>query len=193
MSLRELIESYIPADEQEKEDKEKILGYIDTFDDVLSRDNEVVNFVSSAWVMNKSRDKILMVNHDIYNSFMFTGGHAEGDPDLLNVALRETKEETLSQSVKPISPNIYMLDIFPVPEHIRKGKVVKPHYHLNTTFLFEADESEKLVPQEGENTEVRWIPINDALDYVSKEGMRRMIQKLIDKLEKERQANGSVH
>ena len=37
-----------------------------------------------------------MVYHNIYNSWSWLGGHADGETDLLAVALREVKEEAVS-------------------------------------------------------------------------------------------------
>ena len=55
MSLKEVIENYIPCDEQEEKDKEQMLTFIDTFDDVLTRDNVIGHFCAAAFVINKER------------------------------------------------------------------------------------------------------------------------------------------
>ena len=89
MSLKEKIQNYKPYNEQEEKDKEIMLKYIDTFDDVLTRNNEFGHFTASAWVVNKERTKVLMIYHNIYNSWAWTGGHADGEDDLLSVAIRE--------------------------------------------------------------------------------------------------------
>ena len=60
----------------------------------MTRQNEYGHFTSSAFVLNKERTKILMIYHKIYNSWAWTGGHADGDTDLLYTAIREVKEET---------------------------------------------------------------------------------------------------
>lgn len=39
MDLKKDIENYVPFDEQEKNDKEYFLDFINKFDDVLTRDN----------------------------------------------------------------------------------------------------------------------------------------------------------
>lgn len=72
--LRERIVNYIPYDEQEESDKEYILKFIDTFDDVLTRKNIFGHFCSSAFVVNKNRSKVLMIYHNIYNSWAWPGG-----------------------------------------------------------------------------------------------------------------------
>ncbi len=95
-----------------KEDDRKImLKYIDYFDNTLTRQNEYGHFTSSAFVLNKERTKILMIYHKIYNSWAWTGGHSDGDNDLLYVAMKEAKEETGIKNVTPILEDIYSLEI----------------------------------------------------------------------------------
>ena len=57
MNLKEQIENYIPYNEQEEKDKETILKYMNTFDDVLTRDNEFAHFTASSWAVNKEKTK----------------------------------------------------------------------------------------------------------------------------------------
>lgn len=83
--LYKLIDNYIPDGEQEKNDKKIMLKYIKKFDDVLTRQNEMVHFTTSAWVVNPSRTKVLMVYHNIFNSWAWIGGHADGNSNLLEV------------------------------------------------------------------------------------------------------------
>ena len=93
MNLRKEITNYVPFDEEEVQIKEYILKWIDTFDDVLTRNNEFGHFASSAFVVNKDRTKMLVVYHNIYDAWIFPGGHADGEADLLSVAVREVEEE----------------------------------------------------------------------------------------------------
>ena len=78
MNIKEQIEKYIPYNEQEIKDKETILKYMNDFNDLLTRENEYAHFSSSAWVINKNKDKVLWVYHNLYDSWTWTGGHADG-------------------------------------------------------------------------------------------------------------------
>ena len=185
MELREKIEKYVPYNEQEEKDKNTILKYMDTFEDTLTRNNEFGHFTASAWVVNKERTKVLMIYHNIYKSWAWTGGHADGESDLLSVAVREVKEETGVENVKVLDDDIFSLEIVCVNGHVKRGKYVSSHVHLNLTYLLEVDENETLRIKEDENSGVKWVPI-DEVEAASNERWIKIIvyRKLNEKLKK---------
>ena len=184
--LKNDIEMFIPYNEQEEVDKKIMLKYIDDFDNTLTRQNEYGHFTSSAFVLNKERTKILMIYHKIYNSWAWTGGHSDGDNDLLYVAIKEAKEETGIKNVTPILEDIYSLEIINVNGHEKRGKYVGSHVHLNVTYLLEADENEVIHIKEDENSGVKWVPINEVLDVSSEQWIRdRVYSKIINKMKKD--------
>lgn len=182
MNWIDSIKTYLPYNEQEKKDKDIILYCIDKFDDILTRSNEVAHITSSAFVVNKLRDKVLMVHHNIYNSWSWTGGHADGEKDLLSVAMREVMEETGVKNINPVSSDILSLDILTVIGHVKKGKYVSPHLHLSVAYLLEADEKELLIVKEDENSGVMWVPIDEVNVYSNEPYMQKVYGKLICKL-----------
>lgn len=187
MELREKIEKYEPYNEQEENDKKIMLKYIDLFDDVLTRDNEFGHFTASAWVVNKERTKVLMIYHNIYKSWAWTGGHADGESNLLETAIRELKEETGIKNVKVLDDDIFSLEIVCVNGHVKRGKHVSSHVHLNLTYLLEADEKEELKIKEDENKGVMWVNIEDVEKVTNEKWVRENIyRKLNEKLEKYR-------
>ncbi|MCT4620656.1 MAG: NUDIX hydrolase [Marinisporobacter sp.] len=183
MNMINLIKGYEPFNEQEKKDQEIILKCIDTFKDVLTRENELAHITSSAFVVNKGKDKVLMVHHNIYNSWSWTGGHADGEMDLLSVAIKEVKEETGVKNIFPITWDIFSLDVLPVLGHIKREKYVSAHLHLSICFLMEADENDLLITKEDENSDVRWIPIKEVNECTNEPHMKKVYKKLIDKLD----------
>ncbi len=158
--LKTKIENYNPYNEQEEKDKQTMLKYIHTFDNILTRENEFGHFTASSWVVNKERTKVLMIYHNIYQSWAWTGGHSDGEADLLKVAIKELKEETGVKNIKVLKDgNIFSLEILTVNGHIKKGNYVSSHVHLNLTYLLEVDEKETLYIKEDENSGVKWVPI----------------------------------
>ena len=182
MNLREQIKSYYPCNEQEKVDKEMMLKYIDTFDDVLTRNNKMCHFTASNWIVNKDRTKVIMAYHNIYKSWAWTGGHADGNDNLEEVALKEAREETGLKNLKVISDGIYSIQILTVDSHIKKGKFVPSHLHLDCCFLLEANENETLRIKEDENSGVKWVDINKAVDISNENNMKPIYFKLNKKL-----------
>ena len=86
------IREYKPFNEQEERDREVLLRLLSGAEDVYSRENLTAHMTASAWVVNEARDKVLMAYHNIYHSWSWLGGHADGERDLLAVALREVGE-----------------------------------------------------------------------------------------------------
>ena len=155
-SIRQ-IENYPPFNEQEEKDKALILGWIRNNENAFSRENTVAHITASAWVVNKDRSKVLMVYHNIYNSWSWLGGHADGETDLLSVAIREVKEEAGISNVRPVSEEIFSLESLTVDGHVKKGNYVSSHLHLNITYLLEADSEEQVSVKADENSGVMWF------------------------------------
>ena len=182
MNLRNTIEQYVPYNEQEINDRRMMLRYLDLFPDALLRTNETAHFSASAWVVNPARDRALMIWHNIYRSWSWTGGHADGESDLLSVALREVAEETGAADARPISEGVFSLEILPVNAHFKRGKYVVPHLHLNLTYLLEADDRQPLRVKADENSGVRWFAPDEAVRACCETDMRIVYEKLNAKL-----------
>ena len=163
MSLFQEIKNYVPLNEQEERDKEVMLKYILNNSDCLERKNLIAHFTTSIWTVNRERTKTLMVYHNIYQSWSWIGGHADGVEDLCSVAMRELREETGVSNASLVSRDIFSLETLTVDGHIKKGAYVPSHLHLNVTYLAEADEGEKLIVNEEENQAVKWWTFDEAL------------------------------
>lgn len=176
------IKNYIPYNEQEARDKETMLYAISNFNNLLTRENPLAHFSSSGYIVNKDRTKVLMIYHNIYDSWSWTGGHTDGDEDFLHVAIKEAKEETGIKHIKPVSENIFSLDVLPVPPHIKKGKFVSSHLHLSVAYLLEADEEDELTIKEDENSGVKWIPMEAVKVYSTEPDMIKLYEKFHEKI-----------
>ena len=183
MDIRRAIQEYNPFNEQEAADKALILGFLAENDDAFYRTNLIAHMTASAWVVNPAHNRVLMVYHKIYDSWSWTGGHADGDEDLARVALREVREETGVKSARLLSPEIFSLESLTVDGHEKHGAYVPSHLHLNVTYLLEADDSDPLTLCEEENSGVRWFGLDEALEACTEPWfIERIYSKLNAKL-----------
>lgn len=160
MDYIKAIKDYNPINEQEMQDKKVILNYIKHYgNNTLLRDNEIAHITSSGFIMNKTLDKVLLVHHNIRNVWSWTGGHADGDEDLLHVAIKEAKEETGITDIKPLSNDIASIDILSVFGHVKNDKYVNVHLHLSIAYVLIADENNKLRICAEENSGVEWFSL----------------------------------
>ena len=181
-SIRQ-IENYPPFNEQEEQDQRQFLRLLEHMPDLLTRENDVAHITASAWVVNKDRSKVLMVYHNIYNSWSWLGGHADGETDLLSVAIREVKEEAGISNVRPVSEEIFSLESLTVDGHVKKGNYVSSHLHLNITYLLEADSEEQVSVKADENSGVAWFSPEDALEKSTEPWfVEHIYSKLIKKM-----------
>jgi 8-oxo-dGTP pyrophosphatase MutT (NUDIX family) len=181
MTLKKTIEKYIPYDEQEERDKEQMLKFINNYDDVLTRNNIFGHFSASAFVINKDRTKMVVVYHIINGGWIYPGGHADGEEDLLSVAVREVEEET-GLKAKALENDIYSIQSAPVKGHIKHGKYVSAHLHFDVLYIMEADDNIPLVYREDESKGVKWIPFEEADNETMCDFIRPIHKKLIKKL-----------
>lgn len=182
MDIVKSIAAYRPINEQEERDKEQILSFIEKNEDAFFRENLTAHMTASAWVVNPARDKVLMVYHRIFDSWSWTGGHADGERDLLSVALREVREETGISHLRPVTEDIFSLEVLTVDGHEKRGEYVPSHLHLNVTYLVEADDRDFLRVCPDENSGVRWFTPEDALKASTEPWfVERIYKKLIEK------------
>lgn len=184
MDIKEQILNYIPFNEQEERDKKLLLEWLSE-PDVFERKNERAHFTASAWVVNPERTKVLMIYHNIYDSWAWMGGHADGEENLFAVAEREAKEESGITDIKAISEEIASVEILTVSGHEKHGKYVPSHLHLNATYFFEAPEEQELSVKPDENSGVMWIDMDDIKNKSSEKWfVERIYSKLIEKTKK---------
>lgn len=182
MSYIDEIRNYIPVNMQETQDKKLILSYIELFpQNILLRENEFAHISSSGFILNEAFDKALMIHHNIRNTWAWTGGHMDGDTDLLYVALKEAKEETGIKTIVPFSNSIAAIDILPVFGHVKNGNYVSAHMHLSIGYILIADENEKTIVKEDETSGIKWITLDQINENNFDAGDYYLYNKLIKK------------
>lgn len=183
MDIARMVASFHPWNEQEARDKAELLRRLRNGEEPYGRDHADAHLTASAWVVSPDRRQVLMAYHNLYHSWAWLGGHADGDRDLLSVALREVREESGLTAVRPVSENIYSLEILTVDGHEKRGRYVSSHLHLNVTFLLEGDPAAPVRCKPDENSRVAWFGLEEAVAASSESWFReRIYSKLNAKL-----------
>lgn len=182
MGLAEDVMAYQPVNEQEHVDRELILGRL-AHDPHMADRSSLAHLTTSAWTVDAAGERVLLCYHNIYDSWSWVGGHADGELDLAAVAARELAEETgvtCARLVDAGAGGIASLEVLTVDGHVKRGHYVGSHLHLNVTYLFVADPSLALRKKPDENSGVRWVALDEVFALSSEPWMcEHVYEKLI--------------
>ena len=185
MALIDDIRAYEPFNEQEAVDRLVILRALADDPHVFDR-SAPAHMACSIWTVDPAKQRTLMVYHNLYDSWSWIGGHADGERDLARVALRELEEETgvAGARLVPCGPGgIFSLEVLTVDGHEKRGRYVGSHLHLNVTYLAVASPEEPLRVKPDENSGVRWVDLDDVCAVSTEPWIAdRIYRKLIEKL-----------
>ena len=162
-TLIDQLRVFTSFNEQEEKDLALILACLENSENIFTRENTLAHMTASAWVLNPAHTRVLMAYHNIYRSWSWLGGHADGDTDLLRVAMREVTEESGVAGVRPVSALPFSVESLTVDGHVKRGAYVSSHLHLNVTYLLEADDSLQTLVKPDENSAVGWFSPSDAV------------------------------
>ena len=162
MDLAAQLRAFRPWNEQEERDREALLRLLENGQAPYGREDPA-HLTASAWVVSPGRDRVLLAYHNLYDSWSWLGGHADGERDLLSTALREVREESGLEEVRPVSRDIYSVEILTVDGHEKRGRYVSSHLHLNVTFLLEAAPAAPVRRKADENSAVAWFALEEAV------------------------------
>lgn len=170
-NLLELLNDYVPADEFEFTMWLNTIAFMESQPRCFERTLTVGHVTASAWVVSPDRTKVLLMHHRKLNRWFQPGGHCDGDPDTLKVALKEVLEET-GVVARPLRQGIFDIDVHTIPGNAREVA----HLHYDIRYLLEADPSPE-VARNYEAKEVRWVPLDEVRLYNASESLLRMQRK----------------
>lgn len=131
------------------------------------------HLTGSAWIVDAARERTLLTHHLKLEKWLQLGGHADGDGDLLAVALREGREESGLESLRAVSAEIFDVDRHWIPAR----KTDPAHWHYDIRFMTEANPEEPLVRAVNESKELAWVPVIGVTALNPEESMARMVRK----------------
>jgi 8-oxo-dGTP pyrophosphatase MutT (NUDIX family) len=168
--LLALLEAHARRWPDDAERAARIAAFIEAHDDCLLRTCRPGHLTGSAWIVSADHASVLLVHHRKLGRWLQPGGHADGEADLLQVALREAREETgLARLATRPGGDPLDLDIHEIPAHGDEP----PHLHLDVRFLLVAAAGETPRASE-ESTAVRWVPRDRLGDFSDEESLHRM-------------------
>ncbi len=171
---------FSPKDGREECERAMILELIAQYGEgILLRENDFAHMTASSIIVSRDRKRTLMAFHRIYNSWAWTGGHADGESDFEAIARREAQEETGITNLVRLGNGPASIEILPVWAHVKHGKHVGSHLHLNVSYLFEANEKLPLRIAQDENSAVGWIEVDKLRECVSEPPMIPIYERLL--------------
>lgn len=161
-----------PLDPPEAEMTRATIAFVEAHADCLQRSQLEGHLTGSAWIVDASRRRTLLTHHRKLDKWLQLGGHADGDPDLLAVALREAREESGLTRLRPVSAAPFDVDRHRIPARRDEPE----HWHFDLRFMIEADESEPLVVT-SESKDLAWVDVAAVTSLNPEESMARMVRK----------------
>jgi 8-oxo-dGTP pyrophosphatase MutT (NUDIX family) len=172
--LLQLLERHQTRFMEEAAYVERACAFVRTHENCFYRELWPAHVTGSAWVVNPARDKALLLHHRKHDQWFQPGGHADGDADILRVALRETSEET---GLEPFHIRLVDGDLFDVDIHAIPAGVYGPeHEHIDCRFLVEMDDDIE-IPGNDESHQVIWVPLWQVARYNNNRSTHRMVEK----------------
>lgn len=169
-----LLRAHLTRDlvEHEAEMTRLTIAFVEEHEDCFLRSQLSGHLTGSAWIVDALRTRTLLTHHRKLDKWLQLGGHADGDPDLLAVALREAQEEGGITKLRPVNTQIFDMDRHWIPE--RKSEPA--HWHYDLRFMIEADPNEPLIVT-NESKDLAWVALDEVTTLNPEESMARMVRK----------------
>jgi hypothetical protein len=155
--ITDLLKDYFAEDPAEQEDKAKMLDFISREPQCFERGCQDGHFTGSCWLEDFRGSAALLTHHKKFNEWLQLGGHADGDNDLLQVALKEAQEES-GLPVEPVLNKIFDIGVHFIPPH----EDTTQHYHYDVRFYLRATEDKPFTVSE-ESHDLKWIEREEQL------------------------------
>ncbi|WP_310588016.1 NUDIX hydrolase [Larkinella humicola] len=170
--MLDLLKHHQPFDEDERTMLEHSIQFVRNHPNCFERQLTIGHVTGSAWIVSPDRWQVVLLHHAKLDRWFQPGGHADGDPDLLGVALREAEEETGLRDLKVVNRAIFDVDVHTIPARVSEPE----HLHYDIRFLLEATTDQPFV-QTAETKEVRWVDVREIGKLTTEKSIIRMNTK----------------
>lgn len=170
--LLSLLDRYRPADPRERAMRDLAHRFVAENPRCFERSFRVGHVTGSAWIVDPKRERALLTHHRKLSKWLQLGGHADGEPDILEVALREAQEESGLIGIRPVSEEIFDVDVHLIPRFRDEPE----HLHYDIRFLLEADDAQPLQVS-GESRRLLWLDFDSIPSLTGEESVLRMLRK----------------
>ena len=168
--LKERLAAYRGRWPEESETVGRFEAFIDSYADCFEHSCPVGHVTGSAWIVNRTGGRVLLTHHRKLGRWLQPGGHSDGDPDTLEVALREAREES-GLEVRALDEAILDLDVHLIPASGQEPA----HYHYDVRFLVQAMEDRFRVSEE--SCALAWVPADRVRVFTNDESVLRLARK----------------
>ncbi len=152
----------------------RALRFVEHHPSCFDRDLWPGHITGSVWVVNPTRERVLLLHHGKHFQWFQPGGHADSDHDILRVALRETQEETglPPERIRLVSSALFDVDIHTIPASHRGPR----HRHYDMRFLVEIDDHLE-IPGNHESNAIAWVDLAHVPRFNNNLSTLRMVEK----------------
>ncbi len=173
LHLIEALESYDTIFDVEASFIPRFKSLLANFPNCYNRSLLTGHITASVWIIDDIGSHTLLLKHKKLNRWLQPGGHADGDENVVTVALKEAREETGLNNIKIVGNKLFDMDIHMIPARSN----VPDHFHYDLRFLMVADKKER-IKLNNESIDFAWISMDKVKDYTANnDSINRMVKK----------------
>ena len=171
------LKEYRGIDVFEEARRVEIVKFIEANEHCFERTCVHGHITGSAWLLDRQKQRVLLTYHGKLGKWLQLGGHADGNSDVFGVALQEAREESGIMNIKPLSDEIFDVDVHLIPQHMHEPA----HYHYDLRFLLQTEETDSFVISE-ESKELGWFLVSEVLTLPLEDSLQRMARKTLQRI-----------
>ena len=167
------LDGYLKTFPAERETVEQMVSFIESHTDCFERSLSIGHITGSAWLMDENYERALLTHHRKLDRWLQPGGHADGQSDVLAVAMREAEEESGLGEIELVSDSLFDIDIHLIPARGNEAE----HFHYDCRFLLRSVGSDQYSVSE-ESHDLAWITLADMSRCTTEVSITRMVDKV---------------